>query len=66
MRIDSAALAFLLLLAGCGSSDPTPAPEEAANAAQINESVEEAVEDQQAAEAVVENREEAENRTRQQ
>ena len=66
MRIDSVVLASLLLLAGCGTSDPTPAPDEAANATQINQSVEEAVEDQQAAEAVVENREEAEERSRQQ
>jgi len=66
MRIGSAFLAPLLILAACGSPDPTPPPEEAANAVQINESVEAATNDQQAAEAIVENRQDAEERAQEQ
>lgn len=55
-------LAPLLALAACGGADPTPAPDDAANAAAINASVDEAAEDQEAAEELVEDRQAAEER----
>ncbi len=59
-------LAALTALAACGDeADPTPAPDDAANAAAINASVDEATEDQQAAEEMVENRQDAEERAKQ-
>jgi predicted small lipoprotein YifL len=57
-------LGHLLVLAACGGADPTPAPDDAANAAAINASVDEAVEDQEAAEELVEDRQAAEERSK--
>ncbi|MBA3676720.1 MAG: hypothetical protein H0W74_04875 [Sphingosinicella sp.] len=65
MRLALILLAPLTSLAACGEPDPIPAPDDAANAAAINASVDEAAEDQQAAEEMVENRQNAEERAKQ-